>query len=304
MSEKFKVILDPMLLEPSKINEDIDEFSTLEYLSNLIDFLSENLDVEFDSYEGAFYVSNDQSSPPFLNYTYPILGDIFAINAKIFKMISNDYVILSPNDNLKFNTKLNEISNSENHDCFLMYLNYLIRVHKPFYLFMGEINHKIYKPIQLNVNKEPFYILQIDNPKTDCGTDLYKSLKFNAELNNEFFPNVSACIELNSEFNYEKSKASIQEQDSVIEKYGKETALRNGYIEDNKLSEINSRKSHSKRSVFKRQYRNNKYYYLSIDYESGGLEVFDNTPTHQGQYNFSCGLSKNAKPQNHILYLR
>ena len=42
-------------------------------------------------------------------------------------------------------------------------------------------------------------------------------------------------------------------------------------------------------------------YHLSLDFESGGFEVFDKNYVHMGQYNFSCTIAKKAQPMTHRL---
>lgn len=302
MNKKYKVIFDPMLFEPSKKNSDIEEYETIEYLYFLIDFIVTNLDVEFDAFDDAPYVSFDPTLLPNSLYDYPELGKLFAIKKRIFNLINDYFIELKQSPSIHIESELNEYSNKKTFLTFESYLEYLVENDAPFHLFMSKVNHNLKKPLKCTFTSNAKYIKQIDNPEFDCETYLYKSIKIN-KLSDEFFPQKEICRHLNEKYLEEKSGLQQNQINSLINKYGFETAHRNGYMEDNRLSKLNRIKSGSLRTVFIRPTRLHKNFYLSLDYESGGIEVYDNMAIHQGQYSFSCELNKNADIKNHPLYL-
>lgn len=91
------------------------------------------------------------------------------------------------------------------------------------------------------------------------------------------------------------------EQSKAIALYieiGTLVAEYNCYTKDTTLSKKNSTDKKI-RIVFKKNI--GKEYYLSLDVESGGFEVFDHNLIHLGQYNFNGERVKPATPKTHKL---
>ena len=101
---------------------------------------------------------------------------------------------------------------------------------------------------------------------------------------------------------------------SLFEQIGTEVALRNHYVYDSKLSALNKRKAKPvrdkttgeitkpKRKVFKSSA--GEMFYLSLDFENGGFEVFDKNAKFLGQYRFNGKFEKKSDPNTHKLYLK
>ena len=113
----------------------------------------------------------------------------------------------------------------------------------------------------------------------------------------EIFPNHEFCDALNEEFLY---KRNTENKIPLIIQYGTEVALRNGFTENQYLSAINSKKQGNIRQVSS---RSGKYpAYLSLDFESGGFEVFNSCGVHLGQFSFSGSQVKLPAPKTHKIY--
>ncbi len=65
------------------------------------------------------------------------------------------------------------------------------------------------------------------------------------------------------------------------------------------LSMLNSRKQRSMRAVYSKLRKSPTY--LSLDFESGGFEVFDKNGLHLGQYSFDGARTKVPAPDTHKL---
>lgn len=105
-----------------------------------------------------------------------------------------------------------------------------------------------------------------------------------------------------------KSFQGDNDKMSKFEDIGTEVAYRNHYHYDNRLTQLNKRKAKKdkrgnepKRKIFVSDC--GETYYLSIDFENGGFEVFDKKAKYLGQYRFNCCLEKMSDPKNHVLYL-
>ena len=97
---------------------------------------------------------------------------------------------------------------------------------------------------------------------------------------------------------YKIKKMNQSEKIALFEKIGDTVAKYNFYERNKGLSNKNST-SYKKRIVYTRI--QNKDFYLSLDLESGGFEVFDKKYIHQGQYNFDHKKVKRAEPKTHKL---
>lgn len=94
-------------------------------------------------------------------------------------------------------------------------------------------------------------------------------------------------------------------------KYGEIVAIRNEYVLDERLTKLNARKINAVKKTKKRRPIYVKYngkkpqYYLSIDIEHGGLEVFKHKrrPEHLGEHNYSCNIVQDPSPNDHYIFL-
>ena len=178
----------------------------------------------------------------------------------------------------------------------MRYITYLCVHEKDYLLFIGKANKDKPRPIKFllpndNIEeKTPIY-----TPEVDCSGQL--SIVFPSSNQDDIFPNYSLCMDLNTEYQINKR---YEDRISYTKEIGAEVASRNGYTYDNNLSTLNSQKQKSIRCVFKKF--NKTAFYLSLDFESGGFEVFDYKGTHLGQYSFSGQKVKPAAPRTHKLY--
>lgn len=107
-------------------------------------------------------------------------------------------------------------------------------------------------------------------------------------------------------YGYEELRSQILKsfdskiKNSSFETIGIEVAARNRYNLDRKLSNKNSKICNSKRKVFISLGKD--CFYISIDFENGGFEVYDKNKKYLGQYKFNGSFEKFSSPTNHKLY--
>ena len=114
------------------------------------------------------------------------------------------------------------------------------------------------------------------------------------------FPRASFCSKYNQYvLDMIKSQGmGEREKQALFEDVGAIVAIYNMYSKNNRLSRINTTGA-KKRIVYEK--KKGKKYYLSLDLESGGYEVFDHAYRHLGQFSFSCQKVKPAEPSTHFL---
>lgn len=124
---------------------------------------------------------------------------------------------------------------------------------------------------------------------------------------NIIFPAIDICYGY-EDLRESALKSSSNDKISFFSEIGIEVAARNHYDYDAKLTQLNKNKAKKdkngqspKRKVFKSS--NGELYYLSIDFENGGFEVFNKNAKYLGQYRFSGIFEKESDPKNHKLYL-
>lgn len=146
--------------------------------------------------------------------------------------------------------------------------------------YAGELNSNIAKWISKN-----FFVKMPYPSKEDC------------------FPAHSICED------YDRQRSAIlqsfkngSEKSAQFKIIGHEVALRNQYAYSNKLSALNTRKASSERKVY--QSNGTCIFYISVDHENGGFELFDKNAKHLGQYKFNGSFEKDSKRKPHILYLK
>ena len=96
----------------------------------------------------------------------------------------------------------------------------------------------------------------------------------------------------------EYKQMNQNEKNALFEKIGNVVAVYNFYNKNQRLCRLNSTPN-KKRIVYTKN--EGSVYHLSLDFESGGFEVFDKNYVHMGQYNFSCTIAKKAQPMTHRL---
>lgn len=291
-----KVVFSPCLFELMSSNESkATELAHLNYLQSLLDYLVK-LNVEFELYENAPYYPDSSKRPPITRYHYFQIS-YSQLYAKIQKKIAyNSFVLLNSYSPSEIISEYTYPDKSETKDSFLRYITYLQKNSKKSILFIGEPNSTKKRPFLIRLpDGNTVKIMPIYEPDTDCSGQIGDVLPI--VDNTSPFPNGIFCYLLNNEF---MQKRSDDDKISLIRRYGSECASRNGYIADRHLSFLNSKKQKSKRDIFKRKGKNSMY--LSLDFESGGFELFDHTGTHLGQFSFAGNQVKCAEPQSHRIY--
>lgn len=140
-------------------------------------------------------------------------------------------------------------------------------------------------------------IKTIYDPYVDCSNQIYKILS--SEPSDVFY-NAKFCDKLQAYFKETIFGASTRERMVAITEVGVEVATRNYFFKDANLTKKNSSNVH-KRVIFSRN--DSKQFYLSLDYESGGFELFDHSAKHRGQYSFDGELVKKPAPNTHKIIL-
>lgn len=294
--ELTKVIFFPCVFElMSTCETEEAEYAHLTHLQSVLNFL-QKLNVEFDLYENAPYFPDAQKRPPISRYHYNQVS-CSMLYAKIQRKITYDpIVLLSPWREAKIISDYTYPKNSETKESFLRYISYLNQNSKRHISFIGLPNCNKPKPVVLQLpDGTRAEMMPIFQPMNDCSGQMHDILPVQDE--SSYFPNKNYCKDLNKDFIKKRHGENIA---PLIIKYGTEAALRNGYIEDPQLSALNSKKQNNRRIVFRK--KDGSKMYLSLDFESGGFEVFDHTPTHLGQFSFAGDKVKPAEPHNHKLY--
>ncbi|WP_188400208.1 hypothetical protein [Sporomusa sp. GT1] len=192
-------------------------------------------------------------------------------------------------------------NNLKSCESFLKIINYTFRNAINILILMGKCNHDLVRPIEFRCSTG----VASHNPVYDPLTDSHEELRMlilncekckNMPSTDALFPNSSICFELETEYFRRKQN---EDKISLIECIGREVAIRNNYVENREMAQKNKQRFNSKRVVFKS--RGKEPIYLSIDFESGGFEVFDHKLEHLGQFSFGGEKIKEADSINHQL---
>ncbi len=290
----YKAILSPCLLKPEESSTAEEEMTHYLELSNLMSILERYCDVKFDYYKKAPYESYKMEIPEYKNnYT---LNNLVMINvyAKLQKMMGKNYVDLEEIEPVECITAM-EIPNTAGKEAFLRYLNY---VKSNAIMFIGKKNYGFDRPFRFKGDVE--FDVDTSHAATIETTDvLYKYLR--RDINYDaIFPMEGLCENYN---NYvmeqiEYKQMNQNEKNALFEKIGNVVAVYNFYNKNQRLCRLNSTPN-KKRIVYTKN--EGSVYHLSLDFESGGFEVFDKNYVHMGQYNFSCTIAKKAQPMTHRL---
>ncbi len=287
----FKIILDPNLFECEVTASKSKQIEHFFFLKKCVEFLANNCDVCLDVYDGApyYYKNPDYPCPPITksyylkNHYNDIRKYLQKIQNKAFNCIDiTETLLCEAINNMVF------IDSSECKDSFFRYMNHA-RSFEESIIILG-INNKcnnVEVICEGNISKN---IDAIWNLPIDCSNKVYKLLIPAQGASNPFKYKLS-CQDLNNAFKNENDPDI-----SVMQKYGAEFASRNHYTKDKFLSRMNT-----KYQVF---VNDDRKYAISVDQESGGLELFEMTGSgyiHLGQYDYSGNKTKDAQPQNHKL---
>lgn len=290
-------ILSPCLFD----NKNLKEYEAQQLhairLSELLNHIRKHFNFEIEEYRKAPYSGYCMKIPKYGNFILDnyIMTNVFAV---IQKMIKKDkYINLEDVEPVECITPM-ELTSNEHTEAFLCYLNYAKSI-KDKVLFIGEENMRHEVPFSFK-EKTKFDVSVSKEVIIELSSILLPYMKDDYDWNS-IFPRKEACLKYNKHVMEKISRDNLgqPEKISLFHRIGEIVALYNGYKRDERLCRINS-SSEKKRTVFKKI--RGKTFYLSIDIESGGFEVFDSSYKHLGQYNFSCDKSKEAEPIGHKLY--
>ena len=291
----YKAILSLCLLYIEQGLSSEEQLNHFYELSRVIVILNNYCAIKFDSYKKAPYESYKMDMPIYSNTTLNNLvrTTIYPI---IYNMLERDYVDL---DNIQPVQCLADmyIPNVEGKDAFLRYLNY---VKNDAIMFIGKRNYHLKSSCQFQ--SDTIFSIDISKAGIIETTDVLLRY-FKQDLNSDkVFPMEEFCsyIKYNDYVMKEiqNKKMNQSEKIALFEKIGDTVAKYNFYKRNKILSSKNSTPSRKRIVYTKIQ---NKDFHLSLDFESGGFEVFDKKYIHQGQYNFDCKKVKRAEPKTHKL---
>lgn len=296
----MKILLSPCILDFSQYNTEKEKRIHVEELSHICHFIAECL--------------NNPEILCFHNYTN-LLHDMLLVNYKDDTAYCNQVAVFfkdlqshctAPPHNLPNEEDLNNRYRPlqlENY--FSVFNRYIVHCRNEQYdgiIFIGKLNSTIEGERLLDDSE----LVCINNPYT-CELELIVNrLKDDLPFDDEFFEFKKICEFTNYYFKQIKG-LSVTEKKEYFFTYGNITAVRNGYEYDDRLSKLNSRIMKTRRDVYVKYSSSHRpKYYLSVDTEHGGLELFKhgrNNPVHKGEYNFSCIPNQDPKPLTHPLYI-
>ena len=294
-----KLILDPGLFEIE--NKDTEH---IHFLRETIKFASDFFDAYLDIYNGApFHHFYD---PPETYYDLPVItgrtlrAEYAKVKKDILKLICRGEDVTLPSEQvddctMSFTPLTITEAPFRQYLFHVFFANGAVPPSDSVLLLLSEENYTHAPLIRIRFNGESAQILAVSDPATDYHQVVPRYLK-QSDNPNSMFPQNQACARLNAEFQMvvTRKKMNDNEKKAYYNKFGAEAATRNGYLQCPELA-----KKNGGRRVF---IHARGTYYLSIDTEHGGLELFKNQgkePAHLGEYNFSCVLQKEAAPQTH-----
>ena len=284
-------VLSPCVLEVRGKQEQV-HYSQLETLiQNLYRFTN----LKFQLYRKAPFDGYKMEMPVYNQHL--TLNNLVAVNifGTIQKMLESDYIELDDVLPAELPSSF-AISTDPLSDAFCSYLSYLEG--KDAVLFIGEDNFSIPRPIELHTDKA-YYMNTSTYVWLELSDVLLPYLKTVDDCD-AIFPRASFCSEYNKYVlkTIKDGHFNQTEKISLYEKVGATVAAYNLYNKNNHLSNLNSTNG-KLRIVYEKSI--GKKYYLSLDLESGGFEVFNRSFHHLGQFSFSCNQVKPSEPQNHKL---
>lgn len=287
-------VLTPCLLEVRGRNEYIHYYGLEQLLKNI----KEHTNLRFQYYIKAPYDGFPMAAPIYDSYA---LNNQVAINVfgQIQKLLLPEFIDLEnyPPVILPF------CMVNQDNDMTMAFRSYLNFLHgNDGIMFIGEDSFQLHRPIEMYVDgreEDKFDMPASTYVDIELTNVLSPYLKSNHDTD-AIFPKADFCGKYNEYVQRIKSIQSMDQysKNALFETIGDLVAFYNDYEKDNRLSKLNTTKD-KKRIVFSK--RNGRKYYLSLDLESGGFEVFDRTFAHQGQFDFSGEQVKPASPRDHIL---
>lgn len=284
-------VLSPCVLE----TRGKDEFQHFAQLSEFIQNLYSFTDLKFQIYKKAPYDGYKMEIPIYRQYSNLNNLVTVTIYGTIQKMLSDEYIDL---DNVPAATLPGSfrIGSDPISIAFRSYLNYLSGCDA--LLFIGEDNCAVPRPIEVQgettycINTSTYLFLELSNI-------LLPYLK-NVDDVDAIFPRALFCSKYNDYVLQTISDNHLDQagKNAIFESIGGVVAGYNLYTKNNRLSRMNSTNDR-RRIVYEKSI--GKKYFLSLDLESGGFEVFDRRYQHLGQFSFSGDQDKPADPRNHKL---
>jgi len=283
--------LSPCVLEVREKEEQVHYSQLAMLLQNLHRFTN----FKFQLYRKAPFDGYKMEIPVYEQHS--TLNNLVAVNifGTIQKMLASDYLELDDFSPAELPAAF-LIGTDPLSDAFRSYLSYLEG--KDAVLFVGEDNFSIPRPIEIHTDKT-FHMNTSTYVWLELSDVLLPYLKVVDDCDT-IFPRASFCSEYNGyvQKTIKDGHLNQAEKNSLYEKVGGVVAAYNLYSKNNHLSRLNSTTG-KRRIVYEKSI--GKRYYLSLDLESGGFEVFNRSFHHLGQFSFSCNQVKPPEPQNHIL---
>ena len=295
-----RLIIDPSLFEVSEEMSKEDQLDHFMFLKESIDYVSNFFDACLDTYDGAPYCYNSQEAlyvPPITTSFY-VRNKYSEIRKKIQKMAEKGRNVDLP-DKAVCECIIRFEPNSSCVTEFKKYLYYVLCSNciDETLLLLSQKNRDLMPTITVCDEENLYNLASVYNPATNCTGIVSKYLKLCVDEKN-VFPQSDACYKLNDCFLEEKLKQgqNIDEWRHLYTIFGTEVAKRNNYIRKPDLSRKNPNYEVYVHKI--------GLYYLSIDMEHGGLEIFKNrgkNPPHLGEFDFSCTFKKEPNPETHRL---
>lgn len=301
-----RLILDPSLFEISEdANFDV-QLEHFHFLAETIDFVASFVNGALDEYNGAPYSYYFEETADGQNYQAPpithsliIRNKYVTIKKNLLKLLSQGRFVDLPDSTIS-RCSLQLDLDSVTANAFKKYLYFLLTEDSScshFLILLSKANEHSAPLVTVFFDGIFKGIQSISNPAVDCHQVISAFLNpCNEE--NDLFPQKASCSQLNSHFILHTIRLELSQKRAAIISYGRETASRNHYTQESSLSRKNP------------QYivyvHKSRQYFLSIDLEHGGLEMFKLCGSHAmhiGEYDYSGNLSKPAQPQTHQLIL-
>lgn len=295
------ILIDPGLFEISPEMNDDDQQEHFTILADTIFFASKCIDSALDEYNGAPYKYYYDSSPmwreaPITESKY--VRDRYGMIRKEIQRMLRKGTVVEFSENTQVDCPMYFEKDTVTEAAFKYYLHQKFFCEKsehPGLLMLSAKNSNCSPKISISFSGKIVDITAVHNPAIDC-SEIVADFLVQSPDQHDRFPQSDSCSLLNDAFLSEVSlqRLSDAEKKTYFKKYGNEVASRNGYEKKPDLSRKNPRYS-----VFVHPHQE---YYLSIDLEHGGLEIFQyqgSDPPHLGEYDFSCQFKKGAQPETH-----
>ena len=279
----FKPVLSPCLLDNSNIDDYNQQMIFCERLGNVVDFICDKTTLLFDLYTGSPYENGAIKSPTYTKL--PIIKNrIQSILTKIYSNMEENLDLLHHNEQWNYCDMVVACDVTSASQC---YINYCLSNNIIVVLFTA-----CQSDIDCDNNNDE---IQVVNDINDIPIKLSGIL---VPSDNPVFPKFESCQYYNDIFKSRNKGVNNQERRAIIKEFAEKVAKINGYTYSSELSNLNSIRFSAERQIY-----TSSYYYLSVDFESGGFEVFDKKLNHMGQYNFLGYKVKPAQKATHRMVI-